>query len=173
MEVLKLTLLALPLAACYSPDLRDCVVQCASASDCAGDQFCSSGLCTGGDSCAALNGVDGDISPTSEVDAGADAPRDTMPVDSMPIDSMPSNMATITISISGPDGRVMVMGGTTCTSATQPCTVTLTKGPHVFHAMEGRPDKPFESWESALCSGQGMMCNAMVVGDAPLAAKFH
>ncbi|HSN28352.1 MAG TPA: hypothetical protein VLT45_18835, partial [Kofleriaceae bacterium] len=38
------------LAGCYSPDLRDCTVSCASSADCAGAQVCNaSHLCAAQD----------------------------------------------------------------------------------------------------------------------------
>ena len=35
----------LSLAACYSPELRDCTVTCSAPDECADDQVCTSGLC--------------------------------------------------------------------------------------------------------------------------------
>lgn len=46
----SLSALAAPLAACYSPELEDCAVACASAADCGPGQACrSDGWCTGPD----------------------------------------------------------------------------------------------------------------------------
>ena len=44
--VLTRVLALAPLAACYTPDLRDCTVTCTAADDCAGDEVCGpQGLC--------------------------------------------------------------------------------------------------------------------------------
>ncbi|CAN5772929.1 hypothetical protein BH11MYX2_BH11MYX2_39550 [soil metagenome] len=170
MEILKLSLLALPFVACYSPDLRDCVVQCASSSDCAGDQTCSAGWCTGSDSCSATTGPDGDVANHNDGGPPVDASQDAPPDASAP-DAMIPVTVTLTVSMMGPKGTIRVTGVGDCLEEDAPCVFHITPGLHSFEAIAG--DKPFESWTSTLCQGQDETCTATVTGDATLSAKFH
>jgi hypothetical protein len=166
-EVLRLALVIAPLAGCYSPELRDCVVPCANNSECAGDQTCAAGLCTSGDSCSTLPGVDSDISPPNEVDAGPADARPASP-DAPPADAPPATV-TITVTLDGPAGSVKVMGAADCTVS--PCTYQLPLGPRTFQAVAG--PKPFEKWTTPLCMGQHETCTATLTVNAILTARFH
>lgn len=56
-------------AGCYRPTLRDCTVQCAAETDCAGDQHCAGGWCVG----AGIDTCDGSgIVPDGSMLAGSD-----------------------------------------------------------------------------------------------------
>ena len=140
-------------AGCYSPELRDCVVSCATAADCAPDQVC------GEDNvCAAPELAGRCAGRTVPTDAPGpmtiDAPRlvDAAP----PIDA--SLQRILRIDISGRGGVTIAGVGTCHYSAMLPCTAVVVAG--VPTLLEAEPDRDarFDKWESGPCMGQDETC---------------
>jgi hypothetical protein len=146
--------IALAVAGCYSPDVRDCALPCATSADCAQDQICGSDkMCTSSAvSCESAN---------SDVDAGAGGGA----IDAMP---SPPGMVPVTVTITG-TGNVMI-GGVNCMSTS--CTVQLAQGmPAMAMAMAKNGDM-FTSWTSTVCAGQPMNCMFTPTGATEIAVLF-
>jgi hypothetical protein len=84
-------------AGCYRPTLRDCTVQCAAETDCAGDQHCAAGWCVGAgiETCDSIGGVvtpDGSVAVTT--DAGPGQPDAAVPPDARDICTQGCSMGT-------------------------------------------------------------------------------
>ena len=178
MAVLKLTLATLAAtAACYSPDLRDCVVTCASSSDCAGgqqcgaDHFCASPARAG--HCAQPPDQDAGL----VVDAPIDARRPPPPPDARPdaaIDAGPSYVK-LHVTIDG-QGTVALDGGGSCSAgpmAMGGCILLAPADqPATLHAMPAAGQR-FDRWTSMTCSGQGETCVFLATMDVDIAARFR
>ncbi len=132
----------LGLAGCYSPDLSDCSLPCATSADCAGDQVC------GADKTCA--------SPT--VSCGADP---MMP-------APPGDMVPVTVTITG-DGNVTI-GAVNCVSTS--CTYQLAQGMPATALAMGKNGEMFTSWTSSVCAEQPMNCGFTPTGPTELAVLF-
>jgi hypothetical protein len=142
------------LAGCYTPELRDCTVTCASAADCAGDQVC------GRDAyCAApeLAGRCADLG--TNPDASLPAPDASTPPDAGPMPAM------LKVEISGM-GRVDVPGHPTCVIS--PCFYLVAVGQQLALTASPEDDFRFDKWEGAPCANQPAACTATAV--APVTA---
>lgn len=159
---------------CYSPDLRDCTVSCASSADCAPDQVCGSDrMCSSPELAGRCAG------PSVSADAGVDA-MDPIVVDAaimvdaaLPVDA--STLRVLRIEIGG-RGGVTVAGIGMChfMATTLPCEFALTAG--VLTSLEAVPDSDnrFDKWESGPCMGQDETCTfipTLLVTDVK--AKFR
>jgi hypothetical protein len=130
------------LAGCYSPDLSDCTLPCATSADCAGDQVCSADK-----TCA---------SPMASCSSGVDAM------------APPGDMVPVTVTITG-NGNVMI-GPVNCASTS--CTFELAQGmPANAMAMAKNGDM-FTSWTSIVCAAQPMNCAFTPTGPTELAVLF-
>lgn len=158
-------------SACYSPELRDCTVSCATADDCAGDQVCGRDrLCampTVADHCAALSVADAGTSIPGDAgtavdagslprDAGGSPPRDAA-IDAPP---PPPTQIVLRVQIAG-KGTVVVDGHGMCAGqGPQHGDCTFMVAPRVGVALHALPDlgQKFSAWTSTTCKGQGATC---------------
>ena len=147
--LLRTVLASVLLAGCYSPELADCVVTCGGDGDCAGDQNCVGGLCTGGTAACG--------------DAG----------NGMTMDAPPGRKITLRASVMG-EGKIVIANVGECKmgDSAAMCTWSIPTGTYSFEAISNRADKPFERWSSILCSSQDATCTAMLFLDSTIAAKF-
>jgi hypothetical protein len=138
-------------AGCYSPSVKDCVLPCGSAADCADGQGCSAE-----GTCAAP-------AVTCNGDTPIDAPTIIAPHDAT-LDA-PSGTVPITVEISG-TGSVQLMGSGAVgmqmceddSGSDTSCTLALDPGKQAMAmAMAKGPDQ-FMSWTSLVCAGQMMSC---------------
>jgi len=151
---LRLTL-ALTLVDCYSPDLADCTVTCASDGDCADGQACTAGRCVReGLSCTTEPGVD--ALAAVEPDAVQPGPDGPPPDSSQPDPDAPPpppdapSQTSLRVKIKD-RGTVTPTGHVTC--ATMECTYTVDAGVPITLIAVPLPNRIFESWEDG-CTGQ-------------------
>jgi hypothetical protein len=150
MAVLSRILLATAgLAGCYSPQLRDCVVACASASDCAGDQVCGSDrLCVDPESAPRCDEA-AEVDAGPPIDARPDAPPDANP-----------NAVTLRVEIGG-EGTVNIQGVGSCDDSApmRTCTFEVIRSQPLL--LDAIPDagEMFDKWDSLACGGQDASCN--------------
>ena len=148
--------IVLVLGACYSPDLRDCTVACASNADCAGGHVCGTqGLCAAPDVSCSVTGPDGSA-PTDAPDADAMEP-DARP-DARPDAAPPAMIVALVIEIKG-HGSVHVDGSATC--GPPMCNLQFPAGTSVtLHALPD-DDREFDRWEEA-CTGMSHTCSLVL-----------
>lgn len=140
-------------AGCYSPDLPDCAVTCATDDDCAGDQVCNEQ-----NRCAAA----GQTCNADTIDAG---PGETM-------DGSMQRMVTLKVMIMG-KGKVSVTNVGECEVAMGPapmCEWMVPAGRYQITAT--KTDKDFDKWASILCANQGPTCNTDILLGGTVIAKF-
>jgi hypothetical protein len=170
MAVLKVAVVALVAAGCYSPELRDCVTSCELDADCAPGQACGAdGMCaaparTG--TCASLAG------PDSAPPTDAAVPRDAPPRDA-PLDA--GLYVELRVRIED-QGSVAVDGVGTCSSGAPQhgdCRFSVRAGAALeLHARPGI-DRVFESWRTFACGGQGPDCSLTIVTPIEARARFR
>lgn len=137
--------------ACYEPAVRDCVVSCSAADECAADQQCAGGWCTSpGTACT---GGDGDAGNGDDVDARPS------------IDAPGSAMLRIEVK---EYGRVTTdQSGVDCDGPNGDCLFSITSGIEVtLTAVENNPNYRFEKWTQECDGEQSLTCNVTV--DAPM-----
>jgi hypothetical protein len=135
----RIAIVLVGVAGCYSPDVSDCTLPCATSADCVENQVCGADK-----TCASpmVSCSDGGSSGDSSVDA--------MPMSPPP----PPAMVPVTVTITG-TGDVMI-GATNCMSTS--CTFQLAQGmPATAMAMAKNGDM-FTSWTSTVCAAQPMNC---------------
>jgi hypothetical protein len=159
--------IALGGASCYSPELRDCTVSCASQNDCANGQVC------GADQFCAAPEVAGHCSSLPS-DAGGDD-RDAGAGDGK-LDAAPDPivMVPMHLKIDG-DGRVTVTGQLTCEkqgSQNGDCQYQVTLGLPITLDAQPYNGHQFERWTGAPCSAQGTTCTFIPTGATDLHARF-
>lgn len=171
MAVLKSALAITALAAlpaCYTPDLRDCTVTCASASDCVGGQVCGADhLCAApaiAGTCAHL-GTDGGVAVDDDapgVDDAARPPHDGPP----PPDAPPFVMLHFHV-----DGHgELVAGAFVCTAD---CTDQVPTGVPIDVVANATEDQMFVQWTAGPCMGSKTpTCTVTPKMDMMVAAKF-
>ena len=171
----RMTLAAIALGGCYSPELRDCIVACTATSDCAPDQVCGSdGRCAAPDlagRCMSL-GTTPDGATPGPVDASIDARPmiDAAP----PVDAAPMQ-GSLRIKIGGRGYVVVDNTSSLACSFTAPgaeCTFLLPPGVKQLRAYADS-GMMFERWMGA-CMGNVAVCN-VTLGLAPptfVEAKF-
>jgi hypothetical protein len=137
-----LTLLTVVLAACYSPDVRDCSVTCATADDCIDGQTCSTGLC-------ATPGI------TCKLPVAPPVPTPPAP-----------NTIAITVTIAG-HGSVALDGVTMCDAGA--CTEMIDSGVSV--ALTASPMPHFVGWTGA-CQGPDPTCVLVPIDTLFVGALF-
>lgn len=145
-------------AGCYSPELRDCVVSCASSADCAPDQVCGAdGMCAAPELAGRCAG------PMLTIDAGVDATSILVDAPPIMVDAAPpidaSTQRFLRVDITG-RGGVTVAGIGSChhTAPTLPCTFPVVAGVLTSLAAVADPDDRFDKWESGPCVGQDATC---------------
>ena len=168
MAVLSRAVALACLAACYSPDVRDCSVTCASSADCAGAQVC------GTDHFCAMPDIAGTCARQQAMpDAGspADAARDadvTPPADAALPDAPPDAPATGALHLKVGGHGQLVAGGHTCT---MDCTYQVPLVTIDVVAV-GMGDQVLDKWTEGPCVGsQSTTCT--VTPPVTVGAKFH
>jgi hypothetical protein len=157
------------LAGCYSPDLRDCTVTCATSDDCAGTQVCGAdhfcavrekaGTCSRLAPDAATATGDG-ATPTSDAAVAADA----APADAAPPDA--PSLGALELVVMG-HGQ-LVAGSHMCSTD---CTFMVPLAPIDVVAVAGG-DQSFVGWTVGPCVGsQSTTCT--VTPPATVGVKFH
>jgi hypothetical protein len=169
------TVAALAVAGCFSPEVRDCSVTCASGEDCARGQLC------GSDHFCASPARLGHCAVPVPVDAIAlaDARRDSPPaMDAKRHDASidAEEDVVLHIHIDG-GGEVELVGGGTCGEAMDPsaqdCNLSATLGQVATLQAIPHPEHVFDRWESSACAGQGSTCTFVPTGDTKIAARFR
>ena len=174
--------LALLLAGCYSPSLRDCTLSCAASNECATGQSCTAnGWCAAaGAACAPSGGViDAPLASDGSIGA-VDAPTTT--TDAAP----PADAALVTyplqVQVIG-GGKVIVDGIGTCDGngngggqqgllpTATPCTYQVLAGTQVTaHATD--VSQSFDKWTDPICKQQGALCMFTIVAPTLIQAHF-
>jgi hypothetical protein len=154
------------LAGCYSPDLRDCTVSCATSADCAGSQVCGADhFC----SAAAKAGTCSRIGPDAAIDDDdaalpGDAPRDAAPADAPAPDAPAQGALELVVMGHGQ----LVAGPHTCSSD---CTYMVPLAPIDVQAIAAA-DQKFVGWTVGPCVGS-LATTCTVTPPAIVSAKFH
>jgi hypothetical protein len=146
--LIRAAAIAVALAGCYDPALRDCTVTCHAAGDCASGQVCGAdGFCAAPEIAGTCRAAD--------AHALADAPplADAGPADAAP--------AQLHVTIGGHGMVVDSTGTRTCTTdclfpAIPDETITLT-------AVASGAGHPFQDWSTANCMGMGASCTVTIV----------
>jgi len=155
------------LAACYSPDVRDCSVTCASSVDCAGAQVC------GADHFCAMPEIAGTCARQQGMpDAGGTAPDAELPPDAgitPPADAAPPDApATGTLHLKVGGHGQLVAGGHTCT---MDCTFQVPLVTLDVVAV-GLGDQVLDKWTEGPCTGSHAT-TCTVTPPVTVGAKFH
>ena len=155
MGVLAAAAIAVVLAGCYSPSLRDCTVSCSNATDCAGGQVCGAdGMCAAPDKA-------GHCDVAEIQDAAMPDPDATNP-----------DLVIIHVRVMGM-GTIMVNQTPCNAESTMPndCMIPVAAVPTTIKAIDGRD--AFQMWTSQACTGQAATCT--ITPSAPVtdvSAKF-
>lgn len=156
------------LAACYSPDVRDCTVTCTGAADCAPDQTC------GEDGFCASGAAAGTCSKIASTDAGVDVPvDDARPPDATP-DAPPVTTVRLWVRIEG-RGVVTLPGIGNCDggSGQTECQFDVPKNlPTTLHATP-KHNWRFEAWGDACQSATTATCVITPTIDGDVRARFE
>lgn len=156
-------------AGCYSPDLRDCTVSCASSADCAGSQLCNANhLCAAKDvSCATMTTAPHDA---ASIDNDAPVQRDAaIMIDAgrPPIDAP----APVIVHLHVDGHGQLTTGTTTCMSD---CDVSVTRGTPMNVLAQGLGDQVFKGWTQGPCVGsQVPSCALAPTTNVTVGARFH
>ncbi|MCE9572392.1 MAG: hypothetical protein K8W52_04485 [Deltaproteobacteria bacterium] len=148
------------LGACYDPTVRDCVVSCTGAGQCAGDQVC------GADGWCAAPAVAGSCATADAaipmIDAAQDAPVDASPM-------VDAASATLRLVISGKGKIVSDQPGVQCTNNPGDCSFSIAAGTAVvLTAVNTNPNYTFVDWATPNCQGQGTSCTLTVAAPVSL-----
>lgn len=187
MELLKTFAVAVALAGCYSPDLRDCAVFCSAETDCGPGQVCGSdGMCAApavagqcGQMIQPHDGAPGDAAvPPGDgprLDAFVPPPPDAFvpPPDAF-IPPPDAQMFVNLVVVIKDKGRVDVAGIGSCTdmSPMHTCTFSVPAGiPRTLHAVPGE-DRVFDKWEAGVCIGSNPTCVFTPTAPSLATAKF-
>ena len=143
-----LIVFAAALAACYSPDVRDCLLACASADDCATGQTCTvEHLCA-----AAVSDCSTDARPSEPVDAHEPTVADA------------AAFVPLHVHIMGPGTVTLAPCTATCT-CTSDCMLDAIANTTSSLVAIPQPGQQFDSWTGAPCMGQPATC---VFAPAPM-----
>lgn len=163
-------------AGCYSPDLRDCTVSCASSADCAGAQVCRSDhVCAAtGATCAtssmphdAALGGDANGDPLLDAAVPVDArmpPEDAPPP---PIDAPPLTV-DLHLHVDGHGALAFIAG-----SCSMDCHYQVFAGvPVQIYAIAGT-DQRLDRWTQGPCAGaHSTSCTVTPTAPLTVAARF-
>jgi hypothetical protein len=165
---------ALALASCYSPDLRDCTIACASQNDCAygqvcgADQFCAAPEIAG--RCSELPADAG----SADRDAGvADGKLDAR-VDAAPVPPDSPLMVPLHLKIDG-DGRAIVPGEEPCEKQGPQhgdCHYEIALGIPLTLTAEPYESSRFDRWNGMPCDQQDETCTFIPTAAADVHARF-
>lgn len=163
MALLTRTAALLAIAGCYSPDLRDCTVTCATSDDCAGAQVC------GADHLCAVVAKAGTCARATTPDAATPATDGSVAGDAPPADAAPPDAPTLgalELVVSG-HGQ-LVAGSHLCT---MDCTFMVPLQPIEVVAVASG-DQSFDMWTVGPCVGsQSTTCTA--TPPVTVGVKFH
>lgn len=159
------------LAGCYSPEVRDCTVSCASLHDCVRGQICGAdGLCAAPEiagRCASVLADGGSSHDAGNHDGGS-------PPDATVSPDAPSTVS-LHVQITG-KGSVVVIGRGTCSSQDPQggnCRYDLVAGvPQTVSAVDIQPKVRFSMWTSETCSGQGATCTFVPTAATIIVPRF-
>lgn len=166
--------MALTGASCYSPDLRDCTVACASQNDCAygqvcgADQFCAAPEIAG--RCSELPGDAG----SDDRDAGIPDGKLDARVDAAPPPPDGHLMVPLHLKIDG-DGRVTVPGEPACEKQgpqNGDCNYQVTLGLPLTLTAQPYEDSRFDRWSGMPCNLQDATCTFIPTAAADVHARF-
>ncbi|MDQ3366778.1 MAG: hypothetical protein M3680_15240 [Myxococcota bacterium] len=169
MALLRTLAIPLLVAACYSPDVRDCTVSCAAVSDCAGGQVC------GSDQFCAAPDVAGTCAQRT-TDAGTEEPDGRVPQDAGADAAAPDAalaMVQLHIRIDG-RGAVTVPNVGVCDagSGANDCLYMIPPGvPVSLHAVPKNQWR-FTAWESTACAGEPATCVLTPTAPTFVKARF-
>ena len=141
---------------CYSPDLRDCTVSCASSADCAGAQVCSSDhfCAASGMTCGHVSKPDDAAVDPSDGTPGA-PPRDAAmpPHDAAaPIDAaIPIDAATeVALHLHVDGNGSLSFDAHSCTAD---CTYMVAIGVSITVLATPAPNQHLDKWTEGPCKG--------------------
>ncbi len=151
MAVLRIAATVLALGACYSPELRDCAVSCASTDDCGPGQLC------GADRWCAAPEIAGRCETGGTVDAAVATDATASSVDAAVDAAVPAPVLLV-VQISG-HGTVTIPGIGSCadTSPGHQCTYAVIAGVTKMLVANATGEDEFQQWTNA-CAGQGATC---------------
>ena len=156
------------LAGCYSPDLRDCTVTCASSADCAGAQLCNAAhLCAAKDvSCSTMTTTPRDASPDEDAPVQRDA---AIMIDAgrPPIDA-PAPVA-LHVHVDGAGGTLS-FGTFSCTDD---CTYQVPYAEAITITATANGNHTFVGWSQGPCLGSlARTCDVTPTMPLTIAARF-
>ncbi len=166
MALLRSVAIALLVAGCYDPSLRDCTVTCHGAGECASGQVCGAdGYCAApsvAGTCKAPDARGSDIdAPLTDIDAPLiDAPL----IDAQMFDAPPPDApgAQLHITITG-KGKVVDSTGTIqCLGPPGDCLFGAEPGQMITLTAVGNTAHPFVDWTTANCMGMGATCTVTI-----------
>ena len=159
------------LASCYSPDLRDCTVSCASSADCAGAQVCNaSHLCAEKDvACSTMTTMPPrDAASDSTVPADA---RNAPPVDAAPPPPIDAPPPPVIVHLHVDGHGTLTTGTTVCQDD---CNVSVAPGTPVNVVAQGLGDQHFVGWTMGPCVGSQLpTCALTPTMNVTVGARFH
>jgi hypothetical protein len=166
MEVLRIAVTALALGACYSPELRDCAVACATSEDCGPGQLCGADRWCAGSAMAGRCDTEG-----TNVDAAVGSDAAASSADAA-IDAAPTATIQLVVQISG-HGIVTIAGIGSCadTAPGHQCMFAVTVGVPRQLVAAGTGNDAFDKWMGA-CGAQGATCTLTPLAAATTQAKF-
>ena len=157
------------LAGCYSPDLRDCTVSCASSADCAGSQLCNAEhMCAAKDvSCSTMTTMPIAASIAPDGTRTVDAPRAIDAPPPPPIDAPAPVIVHLHV-----DGHGQLTTGTTSCQAD--CDVSVARGTPMNVLAQGLGDQVFKGWTQGPCVGSMLpSCALTPTANVTVGARFH
>ena len=164
MGVLIVTI-AVGLAACYSPSLRDCTVTCSAASDCASGQVC------GGDHFCAAPVIAGTCATPVQLDADIDGALADAAIDARAADAAidAALFVALHLHVDG-KGTLLLDGGGSCRSD---CMLSVPRAePSTLRAIADA-DQMFDRWTSPTCAGQPATCTFTPLVATTVNARFR
>jgi hypothetical protein len=157
--------LAAMLCACYSPELHDCTLACASSNDCAGDQTCTA------DHLCAASGA------TCAADAGRsiDAPQQHAPPPPPP-DA--AGVIALHVHVDGAGAVTASPCDTSCTCDSplleSDCVIDVVDVTQAQLAATPHTGEEFQTWMGPPCMGQPATCVfATMPTPAMISVKFR
>ena len=153
---------------CYSPDLRDCTIACASEADCANGQICGADKLCAAPEVAGRCNMPGDAGLPNpgggNSDARIDAPPDA------------ATHAPVAISIEG-KGRITVEGIGTCDDVAPQngeCVFVLQMHKSLTFTATAYPDWDFDRWTTAACGVESSStCTVTPIAPTAVGVKFQ
>jgi hypothetical protein len=163
--------------ACYSPELRDCTLACASTDDCASGQVC------GSDQLCASPEVAGKCGGFALIDAGVpgDGPQSSTIPDAMPplpdagTPDAPPPTATITTKLDGKGYLELASVGTCDSDPPQngQCTFVVPLAQSITVRAFADPGWRFDRWTTSACPTWSSTCTFIALPGTQVGVKFR